>query len=87
MQHNLVVVKPGTDEEVGLLADQMAARVDGATRHFVPDSKQVLYATPLVNPGGRAELEFKAPSQPGVYSYLCTFPGHWRVMRGNLVVE
>jgi plastocyanin len=87
MQHNLVVVAPGADEEVGGLADQMAAKPDGATRNFVPDSNKILHATPLVNPNGRAELKFTAPAQPGLYPYLCTFPGHWRVMRGVLVVE
>jgi azurin len=29
----------------------------------------------------------KAPSQSGRYPYLCTFPGHWMVMNGELIVE
>ena len=87
MQHNLVVVDRGAAEEVGLLADAMAAKPDGLAKQFVPESAKVLHATPLVNPNGRAELRFTAPSQPGSYAYLCTFPGHWRVMRGVLVVE
>ena len=29
----------------------------------------------------------KAPTQPGRYPYLCTFPGHWMVMNGELIVE
>ncbi len=32
-------------------------------------------------------LHITAPDAPGVYPYLCTFPGHWMVMRGELVVE
>jgi putative heme-binding domain-containing protein len=27
-----------------------------------------------------------APSEPGIYPYVCTFPGHWVVMKGMLVV-
>jgi azurin len=50
----------------------------------VPD---VLHATPLVQPGKEAELVFTAPAVPGEYPLVCTFPGHWRVMRGMLVVE
>ena len=87
MQHNLVLVEAGADEEVGVLADQMAAQPDGMARQYVPKSAKVLQATPLVNPYGRSELRFTAPSTPGKYPYLCTFPGHWRVMRGDLIVE
>ena len=32
-------------------------------------------------------LEFTAPTTPGDYPYLCTFPGHWRMMNGVLKVE
>jgi len=87
MQHNLVLVDIGAEEEVGGLADQMAAKPDAFAKHFIPASPKVLKATPLVNPNGRAELEFQAPMKPGSYPYICTFPGHWRVMRGILVVE
>jgi azurin len=40
-----------------------------------------------VTPQGRAELTFTAPKTPGRYPFLCTFPGHWRLMRGELIVE
>jgi azurin len=87
MQHNLVLVEAGAAEEVGVLADQMAAQPDGMAKQYIPASAKVLHATPLVNPNARAELQFNAPTKPGSYPYLCTFPGHWRVMRGVLVVE
>jgi azurin len=87
MPHNLVLVALGADEEVGLLADQMASDPTSLAKHFVPASPKVLHATPLVNPNARAELVFTAPTQPGRYPYLCTFPGHWRIMRGILIVE
>ena len=87
MQHNFVLVAAGADEEVGALADQMAAQPDAVAKNFIPASARILQATPLVNPNGRAELIFTAPTQPGRYPYLCTFPGHWRIMRGVLIVE
>jgi plastocyanin len=87
MQHNLVLVADGADEAVGMLADQMASKPEGFAKNFIPESASVLQATPLVNPNGRAELKFTAPTKPGAYPYLCTFPGHWRVMRGVLIVE
>ncbi|MBB21848.1 MAG: hypothetical protein CMN04_02990 [Roseibacillus sp.] len=85
--HNMVVVRPGAEEEVGLLADQMAQDPDAMERAFVPDSDKVIWATPLVDGKGQVEQEFTAPEQPGRYPFLCTFPGHWRVMKGVLVVE
>jgi azurin len=87
MLHNLVLVTPGAMEEVGQLADSMAAQPDAQAKGFVPDSKKVLFATALVAPNGKAELRFVAPKEPGSYPYLCTFPGHWRIMQGHLVVE
>ena len=85
--HNMVVVRPGSEEEVGLLADQMAQNPDAAARGFVPDSEKVIWATPLVDGNDEVEQEFIAPVLPGRYPFLCTFPGHWRVMKGVLIVE
>jgi putative heme-binding domain-containing protein len=31
-------------------------------------------------------LRFNAPTEPGIYRYVCTFPGHWVVMNGVMVV-
>ncbi len=87
MPHNFVLVARGAEEEVGVLADEMASDPTSLAKHFIPASPKVLHATPLVNPSARAELVFTAPAQPGRYPYLCTFPGHWRIMRGVLIVE
>lgn len=87
MIHNFVLVAAGAAEEVGALADLIAADPNGMAKAYVPVSSKILQATLLVNPKGRAELNFTAPTEPGRYPYLCTFPGHWRIMRGELVVE
>ena len=87
MPHNLLLTAPDAAEEVGALADAMAAEPGALARHYVPASPRILHATPLVEPGQRAELVFTAPATPGRYPYLCTFPGHWRMMRGVLIVE
>ena len=31
-------------------------------------------------------MRFTAPTKPGVYPYVCTYPGHWRRMYGALYV-
>nr|WP_295924501.1 PVC-type heme-binding CxxCH protein [uncultured Dyadobacter sp.] len=87
MPHNVVIVKPGTAEKVGEAADAMASLKDGFERNFVPSTPDVLFATPLVNSGKSFRLDFKAPDQAGEYPFICSFPGHWRVMTGILTVK
>ena len=43
--------------------------------------------TSLVQPGQSVTVQFRAPSEPGDYPFVCTFPGHWRVMNGVLRVR
>jgi azurin len=86
MQHNLVIVKPGALEEVGVAGNEMAKDPDGIKKDFVPRSDKVLHATKLINPQATTILRFKAPAEPGSYPYVCTFPGHWVIMNGVMEV-
>lgn len=86
MSHNLVVVAPGGAEEVGKAAEKMAPTPDEQGRIHVPSSPKVLFATKMLEGGQQAKLSFTAPSEPGDYHYLCTFPGHWMRMQGTLAV-
>ncbi len=86
MQHNLVIIKRGTTEKVGAAADKLAQTGYAAKVNYVPKMSEVLASTPLIDPNGRFTLTFKVPDTPGNYPYICTFPGHWRIMRGILKV-
>ena len=87
MPHNLVIVKPGAREAVGAAADVMQpGALDREGRAYVPALPGVVGATRLVESGNRATLKLTAPTQVGDYEYICTFPGHWPVMWGRLVV-
>lgn len=86
MQHNFVLIQPDATEKVGAAADELAKIGDGSKLAYVPQLPEVLAATPLVNPGGSYTLTIKLPDLPGDYPYLCTFPGHWRIMKGILRV-
>lgn len=86
MQHNLLILKPGTMERVGQAADELAKQPNGVELQYIPNSPDILFSTPLVNPGERYELTFKVPSNPGKYPFICTFPGHWRIMNGVMTV-
>ena len=86
MPHNLVIGKPGSAELLGPAAEAMGA--SGFERGFVPDSDLVLTTSRLLNYQESQLLEFTAPTATGDYEFLCTFPGHWKLMRGVMrVVE
>ena len=85
--HNLLIVQPGAADEVGMAGNEMAKTPDGLAKDFIPDSPKILHKTRMLNQGEREILRFTAPEKAGVYPYICTFPGHWLVMKGEMVVE
>ena len=86
MQHNIVVGKPKSTNIIGNAADKMITAKDGAEKNYVPSIPQVVAASPLVNPGQTYRLRFVVPDVAGEYPYICTFPGHWRLMTGVMKV-
>ena len=86
--HNFVLAKPGTLEEIGRAANLMAADPKAAkTGQFIPNSDKIIIHTKMLKQEETEILRFKAPSKPGAYPYLCTFPGHWTIMKGILSVK
>ena len=85
--HNWALVREGQLKEVGELANRLIADPEAFARHYIPQTEDVLYYTDIVNPGQSQTIYITAPDSPGRYPYLCTFPGHWMVMNGELVVE
>jgi putative heme-binding domain-containing protein len=86
MPHNFVITRPGSMQTVGELAEKEAQNPAFAKQNFVPKSSDVLAASTLMQPQGSQRLTFTAPTQPGVYPYVCTYPGHWRRMFGAMYV-
>jgi putative heme-binding domain-containing protein len=86
MPHNFVITKPGALEEVGMLAEASAANPEFQARQFVPNSNKVLLSSRLLQTRETQQLSFTVPATPGVYPYVCTYPGHWRRMYGALYV-
>lgn len=86
MPHNFCIVLPGALEEIGLKAEATARDPDAMERHYVPVSDKVLLSSRLLQPGESQALSFDVPTEPGIYPYVCTYPGHWRRMYGALYV-
>jgi len=85
--HNWVLAKPGTLATVGTLADALIADPEAVARHYVPKSDDVVAYADITEPGKRQTIYFTVPDAPGRYPFLCTFPGHWKLMNGLLIVE
>ncbi|MCU0390694.1 MAG: ThuA domain-containing protein [Thermoflexibacter sp.] len=86
MQHNIVIGQPYSLETIGKEADKLITQKDGAEKNYVPAIPQVLFSTPLINPNQTYRLKFTAPAEAGEYVFVCTFPGHWRIMNGIMKV-
>jgi azurin len=85
MSHNFVLLHKEADVEEYM----QASSVDKANNYISPDlADQVIVHTKLLGAGQQDAIVFKAPTEPGTYPYLCTFPGHWLSgMRGKLIVK
>ena len=79
-----------------LLAKQTDARifVDAGIPHPEPDyiaigqSGYVLAKTKMLGPGESDSVTFIAPSEPGPYDYVCTFPEHYiSGMKGVMTIR
>lgn len=86
MPHNFAIVQPGSLAEVGELAEATGREPDAQARDYIPKSDKILLASQLLQTGERQAISFEAPTELGVYPYVCTYPGHWRRMFGALYV-
>lgn len=85
--HNWALIQRGSLEKIGDLTNRLVGEPDAYLRHYVPESGDVICYTDVVEPSGAFSIFFNAPKEPGRYPFLCTFPGHWMVMNGELVVD
>ncbi|WP_397384793.1 PVC-type heme-binding CxxCH protein [Prosthecobacter sp.] len=85
MPHNILLVNPGKAEEIAIKA--MALGAKGFDTGFIPESTDILWHSKLLDHGKEQVIEFTAPTKPGDYPYVCSFPGHYLIMRGVMHVK
>ncbi|MEM9830122.1 MAG: plastocyanin/azurin family copper-binding protein [Bacteroidota bacterium] len=83
MLHNLVVTEPNAADQVG--EEAMNLGLAGTDRGYVPIMDEVLFHTCILQPQTSESIYFVAPPA-GEYEFVCTFPGHYKVMRGKMVI-
>jgi azurin len=86
MGHNLVILKKGVS---AIAFGQKVLASGGNANNALPESVKgdVLAYTKLLGPGETEIINFKVPMETGSYEYVCTFPGHFAMMRGVMEVE
>jgi azurin len=83
MGHNWVLLKSGVD--VAAFGSKAAAARE---TEYIPKSEaaSIIAHTKLVGGGESDTVEFTAPAK-GTYTYICSFPGHYALMKGTFIVE
>ena len=81
MGHNFVLLKKETD------LDDFAQRAMLARENeYIPDGNETIAYTKMIGGGESDTITFSAPEK-GSYTYICTFPGHYGLMKGILIVS
>ncbi|MFD2533297.1 azurin [Gracilimonas halophila] len=82
MGHNWVLLTKGTDiNSFGAEASKAAGN------DYIPEgTDKVIVATKLIGGGQETTIEFTAPEK-GTYDFICSFPGHYAMMKGKFIVE
>lgn len=83
MGHNWVLTETSAMRSVALAGMNAGA----AAGYVKPGDERVIAATPVIGGGASTKISFTTDKlrKGGDYSFFCSFPGHWSVMKGKLV--
>lgn len=81
MGHNWVLLEAGTDVKAFA-----SLAVRARATEYIPEGDEIIAHTSLIGGGEEVTIEFVAPA-PGEYDFICSFPGHYALMKGKFIVE
>lgn len=83
MGHNWVLSETRHHRELGLAGGRMKLADDYLPR----GDARVIAHTPIIGGGQRTQVTFatSALRRGGDYTFFCSFPGHWNMMKGRLI--
>ncbi|MBU3820959.1 azurin [Flavobacteriaceae bacterium XHP0103] len=83
MGHNFVLLASGVD-----MVDFATKAASSQATNYIPAGSEndIIAHTNLIGGGQTATIEFDAPAV-GTYDFLCSFPGHYAIMKGKFIVE
>ncbi|MEE9361005.1 MAG: azurin [Cellulophaga sp.] len=81
MGHNFVLLKKGVD-----VATFGMKAMNAIDNDYIPEGDETIAYTKLIGGGESVTITFTAP-EAGTYDFMCTFPGHYAIMKGKFIVE
>ena len=83
MGHNVVILKQGVN--IAVFAGKAATARDSG---YIPEGSEtdIVAHTKMIGGGQTTSVEFNAPAA-GTYDFICSFPGHYALMKGKFIVE
>ncbi|MGO3182937.1 MAG: azurin [Aequorivita sp.] len=84
MGHNWALLTKDAD-----MAAVGQAAASAADNDYIPAdmTDKFIAHTKMLGGGESDTIEFEAPTEPGTYTFMCTFPGHYALMQGKFIVE
>ena len=82
MGHNFVLLKDNVD----ILEFANKAAMASKNQYIPVESDEVIVYTDMIGGGQETTIEF-LPPEVGVYNFICSFPGHYAMMKGKFIVE
>jgi len=85
MGHNVVIAATADLQPIA----QDGQKAGAAANYVAAGDKRVIAHTPLVGGGASTSATFagSALKAGGDYTFFCSFPGHWALMKGKVVVK
>lgn len=80
MGHNVVVLEKNADVAKFANASAKAKETNYISELYITD---IIAQTKLLGPGESETIKFTL-KEPGEYTFICTFPGHWIAMKGTI---
>lgn len=82
MGHNFVLL----DNSISVSAYANRAMKAKENEYIPEDPNLTIAHTKMIGGGESTEIVFKTP-QVGVYDFICSFPGHYSIMKGKFIVK
>tara|TARA_E500000331_G_C17256743_1_gene713422 strand:+ start:2308 stop:2751 length:444 start_codon:yes stop_codon:yes gene_type:complete len=82
--HNVVIIESKNFNSIVSKIDMKL----GADAGFLPDMPEVIAKTAIIGGGSVTKVSFdpSSMSKDSKYSFFCSFPGHYAIMKGNVKV-
>lgn len=61
-------------------------KTEAKNDYIIEDPTITLAHTPMIGGGESATIYFTAP-EAGSYDFICSFPGHYAIMKGKFIVQ